>query len=163
MSTDPRPHLRPTRPLDLALGVLAGALVAGVVRAARHGGSIVPLPPSAVITVGLAAVAVFATAGSVRARLAGRPRTKPIMPLTVARMAALARATSLTGAGVAGAWLVLLVDRLRRVADDVTAARGDAIVAGLGVVSAALLVAAALRLESACRLPPSDDPPDPDR
>lgn len=88
---------------------------------------------------------------SVRARLAGRPGTKPILPLTVARTAALARASSAAAAAVAGAWAGVLLYTLPR-HNDPPVAGADAITAGLGLGAAAVLLAGALLLEFACRV-----------
>ncbi|HVU72067.1 MAG TPA: DUF3180 domain-containing protein [Mycobacteriales bacterium] len=154
---EPQPSLRPTRPLDLLGGLLLGAGVAGIVRLVRGDAALTDLPSSVAVTIGLLGLAEVVAAASVRARREGRPRTRPIMPMTVARTAALARASSLTGAVLAGVWAVVLADRLSRVAD-VDAAQHDAIVAGAGVATALLLVVAALRLEGVCRADPPAPP-----
>lgn len=162
MTDEPQPSLRPTRPVDLILGLVIGAGVTGIVRLVRGEAALTDLPSSIGITIGLLAVAELVGAASVRARLEGRPRTRPIMPMTVARTAALARASSLTGTVLAGVWTVVLADRLTKVAD-VDAATHDAVVAGIGLVTAVVLVVAALRLEGVCRAaPPPPRGPDVD-
>jgi hypothetical protein len=88
---------------------------------------------------------------SVRARLAGRPRTKPILPLTVARLAALARASSLVGALALGVWAGVLATTLPK-GSDPPVAGADSITAGLGLAAALVLVVGALLLERACRI-----------
>jgi hypothetical protein len=115
------------------------------------------LPRSAALTLFAIAVAELLYAPSVRARLAGRPRTKPIMPIAVARTAALAKASSLMGAVSTGFWGALLVyvttHRFRTSND-------DTVTAGLATGAAALLIVAALLLERACRAPkPPEEPP----
>jgi hypothetical protein len=159
MTDGPRPSLRPTRPPDLLLGLFIGAGVTGIVRLVRGESALTDLPSSVAVTIGLLAAAELIAAASVRARREGRPRTRPIMPMTVARTAALARASSLTGAVLSGVWSVVLADRLTKVGH-VDAARHDAVVAGAGLATAVVLVVAALRLEGVCRSAPP--PPGPD-
>jgi hypothetical protein len=142
--------------------LLAAAALAGVVTYAAFRAfysSLPPLPPTAAWSTALLAVAEAFAAPSVRARLAGRPRTKPILPLVVARTAALAKASSMLGALLAGVWGGVLAYVLPR--RDMAIPREDARDAALGLVSALLLVAAALWLESVCRVknPPEADPP----
>ncbi len=115
------------------------------------------LPRSTAATVGILAVVVGYTAYSTRARLLGRPRTKPILPITVARYAALAKASSLAGALMAGAWAGLLGYTAQHLAQ--RAASVDTITAALGLGASVALVGAALRLERVCRVPPPPQPP----
>lgn len=145
--------MRPTAGAQL-LGLAAAAGAVSLLLS-RLADSLLRLPLPAVIVIAVIALVEVPLARSVRARLAGRPRTRPILPSTVARVAALAQASSLTGALTAGAWLGLLADRVPRLGA-ADAARTDAIVAGAGVATAVLLVVAALRLEGVCRVP---DPP----
>jgi hypothetical protein len=117
-----------------------------------------PLPSTAALSTALLAAAVAFAAPSVRGRLAGRPGTKPILPMVVARMAALAKACSALGALLVGAWGgvgVYLAPRL-----EAATPRRDAVTAGLGFIAALALVAAALWLENVCRVknPPEADP-----
>ena len=110
-----------------------------------------PLPRSASLSVLVAGLLEVVTSLSVRARRAGRPGTRPILPLTVARLAALARASSLVAAVVLGAWAGVLADTLPRGANPPVAG-ADSITAGLGLGAAAVLLTGALLLESACRV-----------
>lgn len=150
--------MRPTRVTTLlAIALVTGLLAYALVRA-RYS-SLPPLPYTAALSTFLLAVAEAFLAPSVRARLAGRPRTKPIMPIAVARTAALAKASSVLGALLLGAWVGVLGYVLPR---DIDAARRDTPRAVLGAVTALGLVLAALWLESVCRVPrpPADrDPP----
>jgi hypothetical protein len=159
----PQPSLRPTRAVDLLAAGLLGAGVTVLVHVARGNDTLTALPASIPVTVGILAVAELLAAANVRARLEGRPRTRPIMPITVARTAVFARASSLTAALVGGTWAVLLADRLSRVGD-VNAATRDAVVAGAGLATAVVLILAALRLEGVCRAspPPPGGRDDPD-
>ena len=92
-----------------------------------------------------------------RARLRGGGGTK-IAPIAVARMAALAKATSLAAAilgGLAAGFLVYVLGSL-----DKPAFRTDAVTAGVTLVSAMALIAAALYLEQGCRVPTRKDEDD---
>lgn len=135
--------------------LLAIALVVGVPAYAlfrwRYS-SLPPLPNTAsVTTLALALADVFLASGT-RARLDGRPGTKPIMPMTVARIAALAKASSALGAIGVGAWTGIGAYVVTKV--DLATPRADAIRAGIGLVTSVLLVLSALRLENVCRVPP---------
>ena len=107
----------------------------------------------------LLALAEGYTASLTRARLAGRPGTKPINALSVARLAALTKATSPVGALALGAWVGFLVHVART---DGPVARTDTRTAVFGVACSLALVVGALALEWVCRVknPPEDDAPD---
>jgi len=92
---------------------------------------------------------------TVRARIRRRPGTRPIPPLTAAKAVVLAKASSLAGSLVTGAWLGVLGYVLPR-RSDLTAAAADTRAAVIGAICAAALVAAGLWLEHSCRTP---DPP----
>ena len=144
--------MTPTRLRTLALiAVLAGA-GAYVFFRARYGSfPVVPWSVS-VTTFGLAVAEAFWAPG-VKARLEGRPRTKPILPIAVARTAAFAKASSPLGALLGGTWAGILVYVLPR-RTQLAAAGEDSWRAAIGLVTALLLVVAALRLEKVCRVPP---------
>ncbi|HEU0132499.1 MAG TPA: DUF3180 domain-containing protein [Mycobacteriales bacterium] len=148
--------MRPTRLGTLAVVALVAALVTYLAFRALYG-DLPPVPASMAATVFVLAVAELFLAPSVRARLEGRPRTKPIMPIAVARTAAFAKASSSIGALVAGSMAGAEAYVLRR--SDLPAARVDAVRGGLVFAAALLLVVAALRLERVCRA----DPPPPDQ
>jgi hypothetical protein len=110
--------------------------------------SLPPLPWSGVPALALLAIAEAITGRNVRARLAGRGT--PIPPIAVARMAALAKASSLAAAligGLAAGFLIYVSGSL-----DKSAYRSDATVSGATLGAAVLLVAAALYLEYGCRV-----------
>lgn len=119
-----------------------------------------PLPWTGVPALLLLAAAEAWSGRSLRGRLRGRGR--PIPPIAVARMAALAKATSLVAALIGGiaAGLLLYVGASL----DKPAYRSDAYVSAGTLVSAVILVLAALYLENGCRVPTPDDqadsPPD---
>ncbi len=110
--------------------------------------SLPPLPWSGVPALALLAIAEAITGRNVRARLAGRGT--PIPPIAVARMAALAKASSLAAAligGLAAGFLIYVSGSL-----DKSAYQSDATVSGATLGAAVLLVAAALYLEYGCRV-----------
>lgn len=116
-------------------------------------------PTIAPLWLALLAAAEGYVAITTNARLAGRPRTRPIEPITVARLAALAKASSPVGAIAAGAYAGYL--------GYVAAATGpstgrDTRTAVIGVLCSVALVVAALLLERVCRVkrPPNGGPRD---
>lgn len=96
-------------------------------------------------------------ARNVRGRLSGRITGKPLAPIAVARLVALAKASSAGGTVIGGliaGYLVYVLGDL-----DKTIPARDARVAGVTLAAAIALVAAALYLEHCCRAPkpPRDD------
>jgi hypothetical protein len=173
--------VKPTRPLALLAAFLAtGALSYGVVQLWGHYGTLPGVPASAPITPAVLAAVILATALAFRSRLkaqreavertlSGEPTppilpgqrvAKPLDPLQAARALMFAKASSMVGsivAGVYGGYGVYLLGNL-----DVDVFRGRAVVCGLAVLAGAGLVAAALFLESVLRVPPqSPDQPEP--
>jgi hypothetical protein len=113
-----------------------------------------PLPWTAVPALLLLAIAESWSGRNLRARLRGRVGSKPILPIAVARMAALAKASSLAAAlvgGLAAGFLIYVSGSL-----DKATPRSDALVAASTVVSAVLLVMAALYLERGCQVRADD-------
>jgi hypothetical protein len=147
--------MRPTRVWQLvAAGVLAG-VAAYVLTAAFYAD--LPSPPRfAPLWLLLLALAEGYTAALTRARLSGRPGTKPINPIVVARLAALAKATSPVGALGLGAYAGFLVRVARMTSAQATT---DTRTAGLGMGCSLGLAVAALLLERVCRVkrPPEED------
>lgn len=148
--------MKPTRPLILITVVVTVAAVTwGVLRFSYV--SLPPLPWTAAPTLLLLALGEIVTAVNLGARIQRKPGTKPIEPLVVARMAALAKASSHAAAalaGVFGGFLLELADSL-----DKTTPRRDFIVSVGTALAALVLVGAALYLEQSCRVPkdPDDD------
>lgn len=142
--------MKPTSLRTLALSALVVGVVTYLVIRANYD-QLPPLPRFAPLSVLLIGLLELQTSVSVRARLDGRPGTRPILPLVVARFAALAKASSLAGSVVAGAWAGILVFTLPKVGEISVASR-DALTSGLGVAAALVLVAGALLLERACRV-----------
>ena len=110
------------------------------------------------MTVLVIAVFEVIVAWTTRNRLRGKQLAKPIHPLAVARLAALAKASSLLGSAVAGAWTGALVHVLTLNGGSASVS-DDRQLAIVGIVSGVLLAAAALWLEWICRVPkpPQDE------
>ena len=142
--------MTPTRPWTLVAVAAVCAIVAWLV--ARSSFANLPtLPWTAVPALLLLAAAEALSGRNLAARISGRRSGKPLAPIAVARMAALAKASSLGGAafgGLAAGFLAYTAGFL-----DVAVPRHDAINAAATVVAAAILVAAALYLEHCCRAP----------
>jgi len=143
----------PTRPATL-LGVAAAFAVLGYLLVELAYGSLPALPLYAPVTIVLLAIVEAGMGRVVRDRLAGRgrPRSRPLHPLQVARAAVLAKASSVTGAVLLGGYGGLLAWTLPR-RDELALAGRDAAVAGVSVLACLGLVAAALLLERSCRTP----------
>ncbi|MBM7771447.1 hypothetical protein JOD54_001651 [Actinokineospora baliensis] len=145
--------MRFTKARDLVPAGLLGAVVVYLALRLLYG-ELPPLPRLAGITLLVLAVveALFGFG------LRGRIKTgKPIQALTAARAVALAKASSLLGAIMLGAWLGVLAYVVPESAQ-VDAARHDVASAAVGLVCAAALIGGALWLEFCCRTP--DDPDD---
>ena len=144
--------MKPTKAHTLVLTALISAVGMWLVLQQVYT-ALPPLPWSGVPALGLLAIAEAITGRNVRARLAGRGT--PIPPIAVARIAALAKASSLAAAligGLAAGFLIYVSGSL-----DKPAYRSDALVSAATLGAAALLVAAALYLEWGCRVPKSRD------
>jgi hypothetical protein len=153
--------VQPTRPsLLVTFAVIAAA--GGYLLASLSYGTLPAVPRTWVVTIVVLAALQWALARSVRARLAGRPRTTPISPLVVARCAALARAGSAAAALLGGVYLGFGLVTLGSL--EKSAYSRDAVTCLVGLLAAALMLAAALYLERVCRVPrppkrPPEEPP----
>ncbi|HVY09274.1 MAG TPA: DUF3180 domain-containing protein [Mycobacteriales bacterium] len=145
--------MRPTRWYVLVVaGILAGG-VGYLLTRARY--SDLPSPTLyAQVSLFALAIAEAYLAAVTKARLDGRPGTRPVPPIFVARLVALAKASSLVGAIAAGAyagflgWVAQLVS---------TTAHHDVRTAAVGIVAGLALVAGALYLEWIGRVRADDD------
>jgi Protein of unknown function (DUF3180) len=145
----------PTRPGMLVfVAVVCAAAAVLTVRATFA--TLPPLPWSAVPALLLLAVAETFAGRNLAARLRGRAGGKPLQPMAVARMAALAKASSLAAVvlgGLAAGFGIYVLGQLEK-----NTPRADAISALATVLAAAALLAAALYLERCCRSPrPPED------
>ena len=147
--------MKQTRPWTLVAVAAACALVVWLIVALTFT-KLPPLPWTAVPALLILAIAEGFSGRNLRARIQGRRVGKPLAPIAVARMAALAKASSLGGAVFGGFGAGFLVYTLGSISKAVP--RSDAISAGATLASAIVLVAAALYLEHCCRAPtPPDD------
>jgi hypothetical protein len=148
--------VRPTRaPLLAALVIVAG--VAAYVLTRLFYSDVQSPPTFAPLWLLLLALAEGYTAQLTRSRLAGRTGTKPIDPIVVARLAAMAKASSPVGALASGAYAGFLA-KVATTAGE--AAHRDTRTAIAGVVCGVALLVAALLLERVCRVKtPPDEPP----
>ncbi|MFJ7947337.1 DUF3180 domain-containing protein [Streptomyces sp. NPDC096354] len=150
---------------QLRLGVLAGIFVAAGVLSwggARLWDSLDTLPSvplAAPVVLAVIAVILLATALSIRARLRAqrerRSGAKGVEPLMAARAVVFGQASALVVSLVAGLYGGVGVFLLGSL--DVPARRDQAIYAGLAVLAGIGVVAAALFLERVCKLPDDKD------
>jgi phosphatidylglycerophosphate synthase len=125
-------------------------------------GTLPGVPVAAPIVLALIAVALFATALSIRSRLRAqrerRPGAKGVDPLAAARAVVFGQASALVASLVVGMYggtgIYLVMYKL-----DMDPRRHQAIYAGLAVLAGVAVVAAALFLERICKLPEDDDTP----
>lgn len=144
--------MTPTRPRTLLLtGVLAFAVTWALLTAVYT--SLPPLTWTGVPALLIAAGAEAWLGRDLRARIAGRRPGRPAPPLFVARMVALAKASSLTAAllaGVCAGFMGYLSGMLAA-----STPRSDLVDASLSFGASLILLAAALYLEYCCRVPKS--------
>ena len=146
--------MKPTRPWVLLLIVVLVAAVTWAVLTAVYT-SLPPLTWTGVPAL-LIAAGIEAWAGrDLRARIQGKRGARPAPPLFVARIVALAKASSQTAALLAGICAGFMI-YLSGMASAPTP-RGDLINASLSFGACLVLMAAALFLEYCCRVPSDGD------
>ena len=149
--------MKPTRARTLLLIIVLAAAVTWAVLDAVYA-SLPPLTWTGVPALLIAAGAEAWVGRDLRARIQGKRGTRPAPPLFVARIVALAKASSQTAAllaGVCAGFMIYL--------SGMTGAptpRADLVDASLSFGACLVLLAAALFLEYCCRVPgdPDDDP-----
>jgi hypothetical protein len=149
--------MRPTRTSTLAIVAVVCALAAWLLLRTVYE-KLPPLPWTGVPALLVAAVAEAWTGRDLQNRIAGRRGLKPAAPLFVSRMVALAKATALAGAAIAGlaaGFVIYLSGSL-----NASVPRQDAVTGAITLAAAVVLSCAALYLEYCCRVP---DIPDRDR
>ena len=149
--------MRPTRASTLAIVAAVCAVVAWLLLRSVYE-KLPPLPWTGVPALLVAALAEAWTGRDLRARILGRGGLKPAAPLFVSRMVALAKASSLAAAAIAGlaaGFVIYLSGSL-----NAPVPRQDALTAAITLAAAVALACAALYLEYCCRVP---DVPDRDR
>ena len=148
----------PTRPRNLLAVGLVVAICANLVVRLTYA-SLPGFPLFGGITLAVLGVAEAIGGRALRARIRREPGTTPVQPLVAARAVLLAKASSVAGAVVGGAWLGLLVFTAPQ-ARSVQAAGADTAAAAVGLGCALVLVGGALWLEQCCRTPDDPEPPD---
>jgi len=146
--------VKPTRARTLLLIIVLTAAVTWALLTVVYS-KLPPLTWTGVPALLLAAAAEAWIGRDLRARIAGRPGSKPAPPLFVARMVALAKASSLVAAllaGVSAGFIVYLPGLL-----GASTPRSDMITASVAFGSSLVLLAAALYLEYCCRVPKNPD------
>jgi Protein of unknown function (DUF3180) len=119
-----------------------------------------PLPWTGVPALLIAAAAEAWMGRDIKARIAGRPGSKPVEPLFASRMVALAKASSVAAAIIAG--FAAGFDFYLAGSLNASTPRQDALTAVITFVAAILLACAALYLEYSCRVPGDPEEPQPD-
>jgi uncharacterized protein DUF3180 len=151
--------MRFTRARDLvATGIVTGVL--GYLLVLQFYGELPRLPTFAGVTLLALAAVEVGLAVAVRNRI--RRRTATLQAVTIARAVALAKASSILGAIMLGAWLALF-GYLFPLRDELAAAAHDLPSAIVGLGCSAVLIAAALWLEWCCRVPDDQDEQSPER
>ena len=148
--------MEPTKPWTLVAIAVISAVAAWIVVRLTFP-SLAPLPWTAVPALLLLAIGEFGFARNLGPRLHGRPGAKPIQPMAVPRVVALAKASSAAAAAIGGLALGFLIYTLPSLSRPVPG--HDAIAAAITSLAALALLLAALYLERACRAP---KPPDED-
>jgi hypothetical protein len=146
--------VKPTRARTLLLVGAAATLVTWALLTVIYS-KLPPLTWTGVPALLIAAGAEAWTGRDLRGRIMGHPGTKPAPPLFVARMVALAKASSQAAALLAGVgvgFVIYLSGML-----NATTPRNDLITASVWFGSSLVLLAAALFLEYCCRVPKNPD------
>jgi hypothetical protein len=146
--------MKPTRTSTLAIvAVVCAAACWLLLRVAYE--HLPLLPWTGVPALLVAALAEAWTGRDIRARILGRRGLKPAAPLFVSRMVALAKASSLAAAVIAGLALGFVVYLSGSLND--TVPRQDAVTAAVTFAAGVVLACAALYLEYCCRVPNAPD------
>ena len=150
--------MQPTKPWTLVAIAVISAVIAWIVVRFTFP-SLAPLPWTAIPALLLLAIGEFGFARNLGPRLHGRPGAKPIQPMAVPRVVALAKASSSAAAAIGGLALGFLIYTLPSLRRPVPG--HDVIAAAVTTLAALALLLAALYLERACRAPkPPEDEDD---
>ena len=147
--------MKPTRISTLVIIALVCAAAGWLLLRAVYA-KLPPLPWTGVPALLIAAVAEAWTGRDLKARISGRRQgLKPVAPLFVTRMVALAKATSVAAAIIAG--FAAGFDFYLAGSLNASTPREDALTAVITFVAAVVLACAALYLENSCRVPEDPD------
>lgn len=146
--------MKPTRPGPLvALVAVFAILTWGLLQ--RTYADLPTLPWTAIPTVLLLALGEVYAGWMTRARILRKEGTKPVEPLAVARLAALAKASAYGGALFAGLFGGFVLHTATQL--DKETPRAEFFVSGGSLLACVVLVCAALFLEHCCRIPHDPD------
>ncbi|MFD6415570.1 DUF3180 domain-containing protein [Streptomyces sp. NPDC060194] len=143
----------------VGLFVVAGVLSWAGAQLWNSVGTLPGVPVAAPVVLAVIAVVLLATALSLRSRLRAQrqrvPGAKGVEPMMAARALVFGQASALVVSVVAGVYGGVAVYLLSQW--DVPVRRDQAVYAGLSVLAGVGVVAAALFLERVCKLPPEDE------
>jgi len=164
--------VKPTRVSTLVIVAVVCAVAGWLLLRAVYA-KLPPLPWTGVPALLIAAVAEAWMGRDLKARIAGRglgarrggdqgarSGPKPVDPLFVSRMVALAKASSVAAAIIAG--FAAGFDFYLAGSLNASTPREDALTAVITFVAAIVLACAALYLENCCRVPDDPEAPEPD-
>jgi hypothetical protein len=152
--------VKPTRISTLVIIAVVGAAAGWLLLRAVYA-KLPPLPWTGVPALLIAAVAEAWTGRDLKARISGRRQgLKPVAPLFASRMVALAKASSVAAAIIAG--FAAGADFYLAGSLNASTPREDALTAVITFVAAVVLACAALYLENSCRVPEDPDASRPD-
>lgn len=141
--------MKPTRYRTLAVTLVVAALLSWAM--VRFFFTLPLLPWTMVPSLLLLALGEVYTALVTRARIQRRPGTRPVEPLVVARLAALAKASAHAAAALAGVFAGMAFSLASSL--DKPKPRWDFWASGGTALAAIVLIIAALVLEHSCRVP----------
>ena len=152
--------MKPTRVSTLVIVAVVCAVAGWLLLRAVYA-KLPPLPWTGVPALLIAAAAEAWTGRDLKARISGRRQgLKPVAPLFVRRMVALAKATSVAAAIIAG--FAAGFDFYLAGSLSASTPREDALTAVITFAAAVVLACAALYLENCCRVPDDPEAPEPD-
>jgi Protein of unknown function (DUF3180) len=158
--------VKPTRVSTLVIIAMVCAAAGWLLLRAVYA-KLPPLPWTGVPALLIAALAEAWTGRDLKARISGPHRAsrqgasrKPVAPLFVSRMVALAKASSVAAAIIAG--FTAGFDFYLAGSLNASTPRQDALTAVITFVAAVVLGCAALYLENSCRVPGDPEEPKPD-
>ncbi|MET8984556.1 DUF3180 domain-containing protein [Nonomuraea wenchangensis] len=151
--------MRPTHPGHLVGILVVLALLTWALLHRFYGDIAWLLPWTAIPTLLLLAIGEGYSGWITKARIARKPGTKPVEPLAVARLAALAKASAYAGAAFGGGFAGFALHTVGIL--DRETPRSEFFIATGSFAACVVLVVAALYLEHACRVPkdPEDQKP----
>ena len=151
--------MKPTRVSTLVIIAVVCAVAGWLLLRAVYA-KLPPLPWTGVPALLIAAFAEAWMGRDIKGRIAGRAGSKPVEPLFVSRMVALAKASSVAAAIIAG--FAAGSDFYLAGSLNASTPRQDALTAVITFVAAIVLACAALYLEYCCRVPGDPEEPQPD-